>query len=91
MDRQFRLADSCKHSSVNQMAAGLRLPRSIHDLFSSFSYFSNILSEVNINIFSGTMCPTGPYKAFWYTGSAFTKSFNHFSGRGMFEVFENPF
>ena len=40
--------------------------------FSSFSYFSNILSEVSINIFSETMCPTGLYKAFWCTGSAFT-------------------
>ena len=46
-------------------------------IFSSFSYFSNILSEVNINIFSGTMCPTGFYRAFWYTGSAFTKCLNH--------------
>ena len=27
------LADSCKHSSVNQMAAGLRLPRSSHGFF----------------------------------------------------------
>ena len=39
-------------------------------IFSSFSYFSNILSEANINIL-------GLYKAFWYTGSAFTKYFNH--------------
>ena len=39
-------------------------------IFSSFSYFSNILSAVNINIL-------GLYKAFWYTGSAFTKYFNH--------------
>ena len=23
------------------------------------------------------MCPTGLYKAFWYTGYAFTKYFNH--------------
>ena len=38
---------------------------------SSFSYFSNILSEINnINIL-------GLYKAFWYTGSAFTRYFNH--------------
>ena len=44
-------------------------------VFSSFSYFSNTLSEVNLNIL-------GLYKAFWYTGSAFTKYFNHNSIRG---------
>ena len=64
------LADSCKCSSVNRMAAGSRLTRSSHGFFSSFSYFSNILSAVNINIL-------GLYKTFWYTGSAFTKYFNH--------------
>ena len=31
---------------------------------------STVLSEVNINIL-------GPYKVFWYTGSAFTRYFNH--------------
>ena len=39
-------------------------------IFSSFSYFSNILSAVNISIL-------GLYNAFWYTGSAFTRYFNH--------------
>ena len=33
-------------------------------------YFSNTLSAVNIN-------NLGLYKAFWYTGSAFTRYFNH--------------
>ena len=31
-----RLADFCKRSSVNQMAAGSRLPRSSHGIFSPF-------------------------------------------------------
>ena len=52
-----RLADSCKRLSANRMAAGSRLPRSSHGFFSSFSYFSNILSAVNINIL-------GLYKAY---------------------------
>ena len=38
--------------------------------FYSFSNFSNILSAGDINIL-------GLYKAFWYTGSAFTRYFNH--------------
>ena len=59
------LADSCKRSSVNRMAAGSKLSMD----FSSFSYFSNILSAVT-NIL-------GLSKAFWYTGSAFTRHFNH--------------
>ena len=37
------LADSCKRLSVNQMAAGSRLPRSSHGFFSPFSTFSNTL------------------------------------------------
>ena len=37
---------------------------------SLISYFSNTFSAVNINIL-------GLYKAFWYTGSAFTRYFNH--------------
>ena len=30
-----RLVDSCKHSNINQMAAGSRLPRSSHGIFSN--------------------------------------------------------
>jgi len=56
-----RLADSCKHSSVNWMAAGLRLPRSSQG-FCSFFYFSNTLCSVD----------SGLCKTYWYTGSAFT-------------------
>ena len=60
----------CYISNVNWMAAGSRLPRSSHGFFLLSPTFQNILSEVNINIL-------GLYKAFWYTGSAFTKYFNH--------------
>ena len=63
---------TCKRSSVNRMAAGLR--RSSHGFFllsPTFPTFQAcILSEVNINIL-------GLYKAFCYTGSALTKYFNH--------------
>jgi len=31
-----RLVDLCKHSSVNRMAAGLRLSSSSHEIFFSF-------------------------------------------------------
>ena len=63
------LPDSCKHSSVNRMAAGSRLPRSSHGFFFFLLLFKHT-SAVNINIL-------GLYKAFWYTGCAFTKYFNH--------------
>ena len=32
------LVDSCKHLSINCMAAGLRLPRSSHGIFSLFKH-----------------------------------------------------
>ena len=35
------MVDSCKCSSVNRMAAGLRLPRSSHGIFLLFTNFSN--------------------------------------------------
>ena len=35
------LVDSCKHSSVNWMAAGLRLPRPSHGIFFLSTNFSN--------------------------------------------------
>ena len=42
-----RLVDSCKHSSINWMAAGSRLPRSSHGIFST--NFSNTpYSKCNI-------------------------------------------
>ena len=44
-------------------------PGPVMDFF-FFLLLFNILSEVNINIL-------GLYNAFWYTGSAFTKYFNH--------------
>jgi len=39
------LADSCKRSSVNRMAAG-----SSHGFFSSFTYFSNMLCAVKLRV-----------------------------------------
>jgi len=37
--------------------------------FSSFTYFSNIFCAVNLNVLG--------LKAYWYTGSAFTRFLNH--------------
>ena len=43
------LADSCKHLSVNWMAAGSRLPMQVQSwIFSPFSTFSNILSVTTL-------------------------------------------
>ena len=54
-----------------RMAAGSRLPRSSHGFFLlSPTFQTYVLSTININIL-------GLYKAFWYTGSAFTRYFNH--------------
>jgi len=60
-----RLADldSCKHSSVNRMAAGSRLQVQVTDFCSSFTYFPNMLCAVKWRVL-GLM-------AYWYTGSAF--------------------
>jgi len=38
-------------------------------IFSSFTYFSNILCAVKLKVLG--------IKAYWYTGSAFTKYFSH--------------
>jgi len=54
------LADSCKLSSINQMAAGSRLPRSSHGFF--------LLSNISVIII-------GLCKAFDIQGSAFTSFF----------------
>ena len=43
------LADSCKLSSVNRMAAGSRLQVQPW-IFSSFTYFSNILCAVKLRV-----------------------------------------
>jgi len=45
----YRLAVSCKRSSVNQMAAGLRLQ--VQGIFSSFTYCSNMLCAVKFKGF----------------------------------------
>ena len=42
------LADSCKRSSINRMAADSRLPRSSHGFFCPFSTFSNTLSVTTL-------------------------------------------
>jgi len=42
------LVDSCKYSSINQMAAG-GCPGSVME-FSFFTYFSNILCVVNLKV-----------------------------------------
>ena len=44
-----RLADPCKHLSVNRMAAGSRLQVQSW-IFSSLTYFSNILCAVNLKV-----------------------------------------
>ena len=44
-----RLADSCRRSSVNQMAAGSRPPIGPVMDFSPFSTFSNTLSVTTLN------------------------------------------
>ena len=51
------LVDSCKCSSVNQMAAGSRLPRSSHRIFSPFyQVFKHTLAKCNIR--TGCRTPT---------------------------------
>jgi len=56
------LADSCKHSSVNQTAAGSRLPRSSQSFFlTSQTHFVQLIKPSQVL-----------YKTYWYTGSAFT-------------------
>ena len=54
------------------MAAGLRLPGLVMD-FSSFTYFLNILCEVNLKVLG--------FKAYWYTGSAFTRYLQSYKER----------
>ena len=56
------LADSCKRSSVNRMAAGSRLQVQVMDFF-FFHLFSNMLCAIKLRVL-GLM-------AYWYTGSAF--------------------
>ena len=43
-----RLVDSCKRSSVNRMAAGLRLPRSSHGFFLLSATFQTHLNVANV-------------------------------------------
>ena len=42
-----RLVDYCKHSSVNRMAAGPRLPRSSHGIFLRSSTFQTYFVKLN--------------------------------------------
>jgi len=53
-----RLADSCKHLSVNQMAAGLRLSWCIIDFFSCLQLLKHTVLNVTSLAGRRTWCPT---------------------------------
>jgi len=53
-----RLVDFCKRSSVNRMAAGSRLPRSSHGIFSPSPTFSNTPYLTSLNRLYRTRSPT---------------------------------
>jgi len=53
-----RLVDFCKRSTVNQMAAGSRLPKSSHGIFSPFhQLFKYTLSKCTIFVLEQAVGP----------------------------------
>jgi len=65
LDENSKKKMSCKCSSINQLAAGLRLPNSSRGFFLLLFYFSNILCEINLNVLD------------LHIASAFTRYFKH--------------